>query len=709
MSGSSRTFGYVADSGDIPPTAPGGSIFHRHSTPQEDEEKCPINRNDDGSNHDLPTVEQLRQEASMNFGYRPSSSSDLHRTTYDTSKYQASQARRRMTLLLISTAVIVMVIGFGLGVSVATGWRPSNSNAKSNEAAAENGNLATNGSGSSDTTVQTPTDNVVPIDENRKAAISQLVSVRISHQEDLDTPDTPQNKALLWMTTDMYYADIPTDPHNYNASFPFIQRYVAVVLYYALNGENWVNQCEFLNTATSECDWNFYLPPTGTQEQGVTYGIQCNNNQEISDILLSSNNLKGQLPAEIGDLLGLQHLSLYDNAVTGWLPSRMQALDELWFVQLQQNQFTGAIPSWITQLDTLEYLGLRDNMFTGTIPYTLFTNASNLVEIDFAYNQLTGPIDVFDSETCPPYLKLLYLSNNKLSGRVHDASFSYCDSLYELDMSANQLTGYFPRSFFYFNIIDLHDNLLSGHIPTVYYNDSGLSYLSLANNNFSSTIPSSIINLKSIRHLDLSDNHLTGSLTDDLFVGAATMEYLLLSNNDFTPGPIPNIASAKGLTALGLSDTNRTGTIPTWIGSLPRLQMLDLHSNMLNGSIPTQLGSVNTLDYLLLNRNKLTGEVPATLTTMKDAQVFYLDNNELSGSLDFICQEITEKEKYLRFFTADCYKGAEIKCSCCSTCCKAGDTLCNNAASQAFMTHTYNNDHFIYQDNIDFKKVKPST
>lgn len=419
--------------------------------------------------------------------------------------------------------------------------------------------------------------------------------------------------------------------------------------------------------------------------------------------------MKGQFPEEIGDLLALNHLSLFDNEVSGWLPKRMQSLSDMWFLQLQKNQLSGAIPSWISKLTSLQYLGLKENAFTGTIPYTFFNNASALLEIDFSYNLLTGPIEVFDGETCPPDLKVLYLSNNQLTGRIHDLSFSSCDSLFELDMSVNQLTGYFPKSFYSYDIIDLHDNMLSGRMSSVTSNDSGMVFLSLANNNLSSTIPESIIDLQYLRHLDLSNNVLSGALSDTLLDGAMEIEYLILSNNNFTAGPIPNLAAAKGLLALGLAGTNRDGMIPTWLGSLPRLQLLDLHSNKLNGTIPTQLGLLNDLDYLLLNRNELIGDVPSSLTTMKDAQALYLDNNGLTGSLDFLCDAIEDNNQYLRLFTSDCYKGKEIKCKCCSTCCMYNDELCNNAPSDKFMTISYNNDHYIYRDNFDFDRPEPST
>jgi hypothetical protein len=295
-----RTFGYVADNGDIPPSAP----TRPNSDSPEDEEKYPINRfidNDNNDRHDFPTVDQIRNETAMKHGYHPSSSfssssrapssstsmtpprlDDLYRTTYDTSKYENSRTRRRMiTLLLVGATTILVLVGMGFGIGMASGRRPGpNNNNEVAVASDNNQNVATGGTDSTNTGVNTN----VEIDEEYQQQIIDLLIQRVSHEEDLTTPDTAQNKALLWLTTTDDYYDLPSDA-SYEEAYPYIQRYIMAVLYYALNGPSWVNQCDFLKSDTSVCEWNFYLPPTDTQDE-YTYGVQCNDDEEITDILL---------------------------------------------------------------------------------------------------------------------------------------------------------------------------------------------------------------------------------------------------------------------------------------------------------------------------------------------------------------------------------------------------------------------------------------
>lgn len=108
-------------------------------------------------------------------------------------------------------------------------------------------------------------------------------------------------------------------------------------------------------------------------------------------------------------------------------------------------------------------------------------------------------------------------------------------------------------------------------------------------------------------------------------------------------GHIPSgIGLLTGLTNLTVTNTNLnaststlTGNIPTEIGNLTKLQVLDLRSNNLTGAIPTQVGSLTNLTYLNLSDNALSGTLPSTIFSSNLAKVTYLSfaNNQLTGSL----------------------------------------------------------------------------
>jgi Leucine-rich repeat (LRR) protein len=59
-----------------------------------------------------------------------------------------------------------------------------------------------------------------------------------------------------------------------------------------------------------------------------------------------------------------------------------------------------------------------------------------------------------------------------------------------------------------------------------------------------------------------------------------------------------------------------TNTIPTEIGNLLNLTVLDLFNNVLTGVLPHHLGRLTKLQHLDVSRNKLTGVVPSEITKL---------------------------------------------------------------------------------------------
>ena len=101
------------------------------------------------------------------------------------------------------------------------------------------------------------------------------------------------------------------------------------------------------------------------------FGIGIDAGGRVSAIRLTENNLKGTLPADLGNLSGLLGLYLSDNLLTGEIPPELGSLSMLISLYLNDNQLTGEIPSELGDIETLEYLYLRGNDFTGCIPHGL--------------------------------------------------------------------------------------------------------------------------------------------------------------------------------------------------------------------------------------------------------------------------------------------------------------------------------------------------
>ena len=77
----------------------------------------------------------------------------------------------------------------------------------------------------------------------------------------------------------------------------------------------------------------------GVELWGVCYSIEY-----TTEISLSSSELTGSIPPEIGNLTNLERLYLYDNELTGSIPPDVGNLINLTGLRLDQNQLTGSIP-----------------------------------------------------------------------------------------------------------------------------------------------------------------------------------------------------------------------------------------------------------------------------------------------------------------------------------------------------------------------------
>ncbi|KAF7005460.1 hypothetical protein CFC21_020583 [Triticum aestivum] len=82
---------------------------------------------------------------------------------------------------------------------------------------------------------------------------------------------------------------------------------------------------------------------------------------------------------------------------------------------------------------------------------------------------------------------------------------------------------------------------------------------------------------------------------------------------------------------LRLSNNNLTGEIPTSMGRLPWLGLLDLSSNKLEGHIPSELGNLIFLFQLSLADNLLNGSIPQEIGALSNLELLDLSSNNLSG------------------------------------------------------------------------------
>ncbi|CAI5981219.1 unnamed protein product, partial [Closterium sp. NIES-64] len=82
---------------------------------------------------------------------------------------------------------------------------------------------------------------------------------------------------------------------------------------------------------------------------------------------LSTNQLSGPIPKEIGSMTALNKLDFSYNQLES-IPSTLSGLSILSHMYLSYNELSGPIPDTIGSLTSLTTLGLRSNKLSGAIP-----------------------------------------------------------------------------------------------------------------------------------------------------------------------------------------------------------------------------------------------------------------------------------------------------------------------------------------------------
>ena len=253
------------------------------------------------------------------------------------------------------------------------------------------------------------------------------------------------------------------------------------------------------------------LRVTGLRLAGC--GIAC----EIAPLLpagvsLSSNELTGEIPPELGSLAYLQELDLRGNELTGEIPPELGSLAYLQELDLRDNKLSGEIPAELGSLTYLQELDLSRNRLTGEIPPELGDLAN---------------------------LRELYLHQNHLSGEIPPELGDLANLLW-LDLSQNHLSGGIPPELgdlANLQALRLGLNWLSGAIPPELGSLSNLEALSLIYNRLTGEIPAELGGLANLRELYLHQNHLSGEIPLELG-SLANLQVMYLQGNRLS-GCIP--------------------------------------------------------------------------------------------------------------------------------------------------------------------------
>ena len=289
-------------------------------------------------------------------------------------------------------------------------------------------------------------------------------------------------------------------------------------LYAATFGDSWTNNTGW-NTETNECTW---------------FGVTCNDDGRVTALDLAGNNVRGPLPASIGDLYFLERLALNQNPIGGQIPAEIGSLSELKELYLGLSGFTGRIPAEVGNLSKLEYLNFNYNGLFGELPAEL-GNLRSLRLLALTGNDLSGAIPASLGQLSS--LIYLYINENGFSGTI-PSELGNLQLLQTLGLHFNQLTGSIPDELTHLTSLVhlyLYNNRLSGPIPEEIGNLRWLDRIFLHDNQLTGEIPDSIVNLNLDRlfAFNVDSNDLSGVISEDVGSFLAQLGTLGLRNNRF--------------------------------------------------------------------------------------------------------------------------------------------------------------------------------
>ena len=152
-------------------------------------------------------------------------------------------------------------------------------------------------------------------------------------------------------------------------------RYALTTLYQTTDGDNWINNDNWLTDAP----------------MGQWYGVTTGADGRVTELSLIANGLAGGITPHLSLLTHLENLNLEENELVGWIPPQLGNLINLKEIWLGKNQLTGELPSELAQLSNLEVLDVWRNNLTGSLPPWL-EQLTNLQSLNLAFNPITGEI-----------------------------------------------------------------------------------------------------------------------------------------------------------------------------------------------------------------------------------------------------------------------------------------------------------------------------
>ena len=372
-------------------------------------------------------------------------------------------------------------------------------------------------------------------------------------------------------------------------------RAALVALYNATDGPNWVNNTNWLTD----------------RPMGAWYGVTTNDGGRVTGLDLHDNELRGQIPPELGRLDRLSHLFLRGNGTVTCPLDNASFREWLKGIRNKRGLFcshAGDRAALVALYRATGGLAWRDNSrwLTDWHLDTWFgvttDDRGRVTELDLNSNNLSGEM--------PPQL-------GSLSNLTH------------MDLRSNGLRGQIPPELGDLDdleVLSLSGNALSGKIPPELGALPNLTLLHISGNALSGQIPPELGSLSNLRLLHLNGNALSGQIPPELG-SLINLRHLFLNGNDLSGQIPPELGSLSNLVDLHLGGNKLSGQMPPELSRLYRVTQLVLSDNALSGQIPPELAKLSHLNLLNLSNNDLSGQMPPELSRLDRLSHLFLQGN----------------------------------------------------------------------------------
>ena len=290
------------------------------------------------------------------------------------------------------------------------------------------------------------------------------------------------------------------------------------------------------------------------------------NMSRCVDLAIDRNGVSGTIPEEIRAMTELIGFDIHENIISGTLPNGLGACTDIKVIEGSGNRISGTLPGSYARLTALQALKIDDNHLSGTLPAVAWETA-NLRILDISHNSFTG--------TIPSQLGLLDrcsifdVHTNALSGTIPQ-SFTALTALEFFDVSQNRMSGTIPEirataleefTTSYNALVGLIPKSLGEMMPSLFT-------VELHNNRLSGTLPSALKATTNLAMIDLSNNFIEGELVD---FGSPNVWYIDVHNNSIS-GTLPGLVACESLQLMNVAFNSISGSLPDTYALLTQLQ-----------------------------------------------------------------------------------------------------------------------------------------